>query len=95
MQGMRVALAAEVERTHEELVERILHAGLAYAEAVDQETSLVICNEHRPARGKGYLAHELGVPLVPDAAFMDHVRTVVGGSGLDGVVPAGEQFALF
>ncbi|EUA94162.1 putative dNA-directed DNA polymerase III epsilon subunit [Mycobacterium ulcerans str. Harvey] len=31
VQGMRVALAAEVGRTHEELVERILHAGLAYS----------------------------------------------------------------
>ena len=30
VQGMRVALAAEVRRTHDELVERILHAGLAY-----------------------------------------------------------------
>ncbi len=73
VQGMRVALAAEVERTHEELVERILHAGLAYADAVDQETSLVICNEHRPAQGKGHLAHELGVPLVSDTKFMDCV----------------------
>ena len=30
VQGMRVALSAEVKRTHEELVERIIHAGLAY-----------------------------------------------------------------
>jgi DNA polymerase-3 subunit epsilon len=95
MQGMRVALAAEVERTHDELVERILHAGLAYADAVDQETSLVICNEHRPARGKGHQAHELGVPLVSDAKFMDDVRAVNGGSGPEDVVHAGEQFALF
>ena len=92
MQGMRVALSAEVQRTHEELVERILHAGLAYADAVDQETSLVVCNEHRPARGKGYLAHELGVPLVSDAKFIDYVAAVAGGPD---VVPAGEQFALF
>ena len=94
MQGMRVALAAEVQRTHEELVERILHAGLAYADAVDPETSLVICNERRPARGKGYLAHELGVPLVSDAKFMDCVGAVAGGSGAD-EAHAGEQFALF
>ena len=67
VQGMRVALAAEVRRTHEELVERILHAGLAYTDAVDRETSLVICNEPRPEHGKGYLAHELGVPVVSDA----------------------------
>ena len=98
VQGMRVALAAEVERTHEELVERILHAGLAYADAVDRETSLVICNEHRPARGKGYLAHELGVPLVSDAKFMDYVGAVAGGTGVEDIVEAahpGEQFALF
>jgi DNA polymerase III subunit epsilon len=89
---MRVALASEVQRTHDELVERILHAGLAYADAVDQETSLVICNEHRPARGKGYQAHELGVPLLSDATFMHCVGAVAGGPN---VVPAGEQFALF
>ncbi|MGI9124898.1 MAG: DEDDh family exonuclease, partial [Mycobacterium sp.] len=38
VQGMRVALSAEVKRTHEEMVERILHAGLAYTDAVDPET---------------------------------------------------------
>ena len=71
VQGMRVALSAEVKRTHEELVERILHAGLAYTDAVDPETSLVICNEPEPEQGKGYQAHELGVPLVSDAEFME------------------------
>ena len=97
IQGMRVALAAEVARTHEELVERILHAGLAYADDVDRETSLVICNESRPARGKGYLARELGVPVVSDAKFMDCVGAVAGGTGVEVVdaVHAGEQFALF
>jgi DNA polymerase III subunit epsilon len=98
VQGMRVALAAEVERTHDELVERILHAGLAYADAVDRETSLVICNESRPANGKGYLACELGVPVVSDAKFMDSVATVVSGAGVEDFVDsarAGEQFALF
>jgi DNA polymerase-3 subunit epsilon len=95
---MRVALAAEVQRTHEELVERILHAGLAYADAVDRETSLVVCNESRPAHGKGYLARELGVPVVSDARFMDCVGTVANGTGVEDFVDsarAGEQFALF
>ncbi len=64
VQGMRVALAAEVSRTHEELIERILHAGLAYIDAVDPHTSLVLCDEDAPEQGKGYQAHELGVPLV-------------------------------
>src|ERR1700729_2387991 len=36
VQGRGGALAPEVERTHEELVERILHAGLAFADAVDR-----------------------------------------------------------
>src|SRR6202453_2576869 len=98
VQGMRVALAAEVERTHEELVERILHAGLAYTDAVAQENSLVICNEHRQVQGKGHLAHDLGVPLVSDAKFMDCVGAVVDGTGVEDVVDtarAGGQFALF
>lgn len=98
VQGMRIALSAEVDRTHEELVERILHAGLAYAAEVDRQTSLVICNDHRPVQGKGYQAHELGVPLVTDAAFMDRVECTIGGTGTEDIaapVPTGEQFALF
>ena len=98
VQGMRVALSAEVNRTHEELVERILHAGLAYTDAVDTETSLVICNASSPANGKGFQARELGVPTVPDDAFLREVGTVAGGTGIDRFEePAdlGRQFALF
>jgi DNA polymerase-3 subunit epsilon len=99
VQGMRVALSSQVARTHEELVERILHAGLAYTDAVDPATSLVICNEPKPEQGKGYLARELGVPVVSDAQFMDSVGTVVGGTGIeeftDTTIDNGQQFALF
>ncbi len=41
-----------VKRTHEELVERILHAGLAYS-VVDQDTSLVVCSTDRPRTQQG------------------------------------------
>jgi DNA polymerase III subunit epsilon len=98
VQGMRVALAAEVGRTHEELVERILHAGLAYSDAVDKETSLVVCNDPTPEQGKGFLARKLGVPVLSDAAFMDGVRAVVGGTGMEEFADATEldqQLALF
>jgi DNA polymerase III subunit epsilon len=96
VQGMRVALAAEVGRTHEELVERILHAGLAYSDTVDVETSLVVCNENAPEQGKGYHAVQLGVPVVSDAQFMDGVDAVVGGRSMEEfTVIADEQFALF
>jgi DNA polymerase-3 subunit epsilon len=98
VQGMRVALSAEVTRTHEELVERILHTGLAYTESVDPETSLVVCNDARPEHGKGYLANELGVPLVSDADFMRCVERVIGGVGIEEFTDTtgdGDQFALF
>ncbi|CAN5502280.1 DEDDh family exonuclease [soil metagenome] len=98
VQGMRVALSAEVRRTHEELVERILHAGLAYCDTVDPETSLVICNDAAPEQGKGFLARELGVPVVSDMEFMDNVNAVVGGTGIDQFTDTtvdGDQFALF
>jgi DNA polymerase-3 subunit epsilon len=98
VQGMRVALAAEVRRTHEELVERILHAGLAYSDAVDRETSLVICNEAAPEQGKGYLARQLGVPVVSDTQFMDCIRAVVSGTSMEeftDTTTVDEQFALF
>jgi DNA polymerase III subunit epsilon len=98
VQGMRVALASEVRRTHEELVERILHAGLAYSDGVDRTTSLVICNDDAPEQGKGYQARQLGVPVVPDTHFMDSVRAVIGGTSMEefsDTSPADEQFALF
>jgi DNA polymerase III subunit epsilon len=98
VQGMRVALSPEVTRTHEELIERIVHAGLAYTDTVDPETSLIICNEPEPEHGKGYQAHELGVPLVSDAEFMRCLESVVGGTGIEEFTDttlAGEQFALF
>jgi DNA polymerase-3 subunit epsilon len=100
VQGMRVALAAEVRRTHEELVERILHAGLAYSDGVDAETSLVVCNAAQPAHGNGQLARELGVPTVDDVRFIDAVGAVVGGTSVEDVAGSAvlghaEQFALF
>lgn len=98
VQGMRVALSAECTRTHEELVERILHAGLAYCDSVDPETSLVICNDTAAEQGKGYLARELGVPVVTDREFMANVHDVVGGVGIEDFVDTtvdGAQFALF
>ncbi|OBH87095.1 DEDDh family exonuclease [Mycobacterium sp. E2989] len=98
VQGMRVALAAEVGRTHEELVERILHAGLAYTDAVDGETSLVVCNDPAPDQGKGYLARQLGVPVISDAQFMDAIRVVLGGTSMEEFTDTTEvhqQLALF
>jgi len=98
VQGMRVALAAEVARTHEELVERILHAGLAYSDAVDRQTSLVICNDEAAEQGKGYLARQMGVPVLSDALFIDSVRAVVGGTSIEEFADAAaldEQLALF
>jgi DNA polymerase-3 subunit epsilon len=93
-----VALAAEVRRTHEELVERILHAGLAYTDVVDRETSVVVCNDAAPEQGKGYQAQQLGVPVVSDAQFMDGVGAVVGGTSMEEFVDAtaaDNQLALF
>ncbi|MDH6243561.1 DNA polymerase-3 subunit epsilon [Mycobacterium sp. OTB74] len=98
VQGMRVALSAETRRSHEEVIERILHAGLSYADCVDAQTSLVICNDPAPAQGKGYQARELGVPLVADEQFMTLLGQVVGGSDVEEFVdsdPAGDQFTLF
>jgi DNA polymerase-3 subunit epsilon len=98
VQGMRVALSAEVTHTYEELIERTLHAGMSYAEAVDQQTSLVICDEAEPEQGKGYQARELGIPLVGDAEFMALLTHVVGGTDLEEFADptlSGDQFTLF
>ncbi|KUI22897.1 DNA polymerase III subunit epsilon [Mycobacterium sp. GA-1285] len=98
VQGMRIGLSAEVQRTHEELIERILDVGLAYTDTVDTETSLVVCNDADPAQGKGYHAKELGVPLVPDTDFMCALDRVVRGTGVEEFIDTtvtGDQFALF
>ena len=98
VQGMRVALSAEVSHTCEELIERTLHAGMSYTEAVDQQTSLVICDEAEPDQGKGYQARELGIPLVGDAEFMALLAHVVGGTDLEEFSDptlSGDQFTLF
>ncbi|TFV54650.1 DEDDh family exonuclease [Mycobacterium sp. PS03-16] len=98
VQGMRVALSAEVTRTHEELIERIVHHGLAYVDAVDAETSLVICNHPDVDQGKGYQAHEAGVPVIGDGDFIRLLEHVVGGTGIEEFVDTttvGGQFALF
>ncbi len=98
VQGMRVALSAEVARTHEELIERIVHAGLAFTDTVDPETSLVVCNEPKPEQGKGFSACELGIPLVSDTDFMACLGAVVGGTSIEDFTDttlAGDQFALF
>ncbi|MBV9513385.1 MAG: DEDDh family exonuclease [Mycobacteriaceae bacterium] len=98
VQGMRVALSAEVQRTHEELIERIMHAGLAYADMLDPATSVMICNDPRAEHGKGFHARELGVPTISDEQFMALLPEVVGGTSIEEFVDpivAGEQFALF
>lgn len=98
VQGMRVALSAEVTHTYEELIERTLHAGLSYSEAVDQQTSLVICDERNPDQGKGFQASEVGIPLVTDADFMTMLDRVVGGTDVERFTDttlAGDQFTLF
>ncbi len=98
VQGMRVVLSAEVQRTHEELIERIMHAGLTYADVLDAETSLVICNNPNAEQGKGFHARDLGLPRMCDAEFMAAVDAVLGGTSIEEFSDPtvdGEQFALF
>lgn len=98
VQGMQVALSAEIAHTSEELIERILHAGLSYSEAVEQQTSLVICDVPKPDQGKGYQAAEMGIPLVGDTEFMRLLDTVAGGKDVEQFTDAtltGDQFTLF
>ncbi|MDI3312911.1 MAG: DEDDh family exonuclease [Mycobacterium sp.] len=98
VQGMRVALTAQVTRTQEELIERILHAGLAYSDTVDPETSLVVCNEPCPKHGNGYLARKLGVPVVSEVSFLECAEDVAAGTDtaeFTGATAPGGQYALF
>ena len=86
-------------RTHEELVERILHAGLAYSENVDpRDVDGDLQRAPAPARARDTPRRELGVPVVSDGEFMDNVSHVIGGTGIEEFADAtadGVQFALF
>lgn len=98
VQGMRVAVAAEVTRTYEELLERLLHAGLAFTESVDVHTSLVVCDDTDAMQGKGFQAAELGVPRLAAEDFVHLLDHVVGGAGIDefsDTSAADGQFTLF
>lgn len=98
VQGMRVALSADMTRTHEEVIERILDAGLAYTENIDQQTSVVLCNEPVPEQGRGYQAVELGIPLMCDTEFMALIEQTVGGRDVEAFTDTtadGDQFTLF
>ena len=98
VQGMRVGLAGVQGRTYEELLERILHVGLAYTETVDQHTSLIVCDDVSPEQGKGYQAAGLGVPLVTTADFMELLDAVVGGADIEAftdTTAVDDQFTLF
>ncbi len=98
VQGMRVALSVEMTHTHEEVIERILDAGLSYAENVDQQTSVVVCNEAAPEQGKGYQALDQGIPLISDAEFMALIGHAIGGREVERFTDTtadGDQFTLF
>ncbi|MCG7594548.1 DEDDh family exonuclease [Mycobacterium sp. PSTR-4-N] len=97
VQGMRIAVA-DVDRTYEELIERMLHAGLAYTESVDQHTSLIVNDVPDTQQGKGFQARELGVPVMSSGEFMDAVVSVVGGAQVEDFVGSDlgeDQLALF
>jgi len=97
VQGMRVVLSAEVRRTHEELIERIMRAGFCYTDVLDSETSLVICNDPNAQHGRGFHARELGVPTISDAELMSALDSVIGGTSVEEFTDstADGQFALF
>ena len=99
VQGMRVALAAEV-RTDPRGARRADPARRAGLRRRRRPGDLAGDLQRIPAaeQGKGYQARELGVPVVSDAKFMDSVATVASGTGVEEFIDAtlaGEQFALF
>lgn len=98
VQGMRIALAAEVERTYEELIERMMAAGLAFTESIDPNTSLVVSDVLDTQQGKGFQAKELRVPVMSSADFLRAVGSVVGGTRVEDFVgsdPGDDQLSLF
>ena len=69
-EGMEVVIAPEISRDPDEIIHAVVDAGLAYSEKVTQDTSLVVCNQEVPKRGKGMHAHRKGIPLISDEEFL-------------------------
>ena len=58
----------------------------------------MVCNDPAPEQGKGYLARQLGVPVISDAQFLDCISAVVGGTSMEeftDVTTLDQQLALF
>ncbi|CFE39360.1 DNA polymerase III subunit epsilon [Mycobacterium tuberculosis] len=58
----------------------------------------MVCNATAPEHGKGYHALQLGVPVMPEARFMECIGAVVGGASVEDftdVAPVEKQLALF
>ncbi|MDH4659095.1 MAG: DNA polymerase III subunit epsilon [Corynebacterium pyruviciproducens] len=68
--GMEVVVAPEIARDPDDIIHAVVDHELAYSEKVTRTTSLVVCNEKIPKRGKGMHAHRKGIPLVTDEEFM-------------------------
>lgn len=65
---------------------------------MDQQTSLVLCNDAAPEQGKGYQAVEQDIPLMSDTEFMALIGHAVGGTDVEDFVDTtadGDQFTLF
>ena len=68
--GMEVVVAPEVACDPDDIIHAVVDGELAYSEKVTRTTSLVVCNEEHPKRGKGMHAHRKGIPLITDEEFL-------------------------
>lgn len=79
VQGMEFVISPDVSMDADILIDKAVAAGLAYSEKLNRRSSVVICNESYPLRGKAMHAERKGIPLVTDQEFLDLLDDVKKG----------------
>lgn len=69
--GMEVAIAPEIQKDPNMIIQAIVDAGCKYSEKVTRETSLVVCNQRSDLTGKAMHAERKNIPLVTDDEFLE------------------------
>lgn len=80
VQGMKIAITGETGVPREELVTRVVAAGLNVMSSVSRFTSVLVTNDGTSATAKARKARENGVPVIDERTFLRLLEDVRPGA---------------
>lgn len=80
VQGMEFVISPDVAIDPNILIDKAFAAGLAYSEKLNRRSSLVVCNQTFPLRGKSMHADRKNIPLITDTEFLELLDNVEQGT---------------